>query len=297
MTAWQLARRGLAHYWRTNLAVVLGVATAVAVLSGALLVGDSVRGSLRTLVTDRLGRVDHVVVATTFFRAALADDVAADPSFAARFSSPAPMLMAQGFVTAQGSGRRTGNVAVYGVGDVSGPEPRDAFLSPALAADLAVGAGDAVLVRLQRPSAIPLESLHSRKADLGRTVRVTVRRVLGAPQVGEFSVRPQQGSVRAVFVSLARLQQDLEVPGRANVVSARCGASCGRVRRSTTWGCACDVSPRARWRLSRWRGSWTRGRNAPRARALRTPDSRRSRSSAIWPTRFASAPRRCRTRS
>ena len=36
-----LLTRSLRHYWRTNLAVVLGVATAVAVLAGALLVGDS----------------------------------------------------------------------------------------------------------------------------------------------------------------------------------------------------------------------------------------------------------------
>ena len=51
-----LVLRGLVYYWRTNLAVVLGVATAVAVLAGALLVGDSVRGSLRDLVLQRLGR-------------------------------------------------------------------------------------------------------------------------------------------------------------------------------------------------------------------------------------------------
>ena len=47
MDAFVLIRRGLRHYWRTNAAVVLGVATAVAVLAGSLVVGDSVRGSLR----------------------------------------------------------------------------------------------------------------------------------------------------------------------------------------------------------------------------------------------------------
>ncbi|HEY6509782.1 MAG TPA: ABC transporter permease [Vicinamibacterales bacterium] len=223
-----LALRGLVYYWRTNLAVVLGVATAVAVLTGALLVGDSVRGSLRALVTERLGRADQVVVSSTFFRAALADDLAADAAFTSRFSSVVPLLMAQGFLTAQENGRRVANVAVYGVDDrfwrfhgapdLAGPGSRDAFLSPALAADLAVGDGGAVLVRLQRPSAIPLESLHSRKSDLGRTVRVTVRRVLARASVGEFSLRPQQGEVRAIFVSLARLQQDLEIAGKANAI-------------------------------------------------------------------------------
>ena len=52
-----LVRRNLAHYWRTNVAVMLGVATAVAGLAGALVVGDSVRASLRDLVLNRLGKL------------------------------------------------------------------------------------------------------------------------------------------------------------------------------------------------------------------------------------------------
>lgn len=47
-----LVARNLVYYWRTNLAVMLGVATAVAVLTGALVVGDSVRASLRDLVSS-----------------------------------------------------------------------------------------------------------------------------------------------------------------------------------------------------------------------------------------------------
>ena len=46
MKAATLRTRSLRHYWRTNAAVVLGVATAVAVLAGSLLVGESVRASL-----------------------------------------------------------------------------------------------------------------------------------------------------------------------------------------------------------------------------------------------------------
>jgi ABC-type lipoprotein release transport system permease subunit len=230
-----LALRGLAYYWRTNLAVVAGVATAVAVLAGALLVGESVRASLRALVADRLGRADHAVVAATFFREALSGELARDPRLSPRFSSVAPLLVAQGFVTAQESGRRVGSVAVYGVDDrfwrlhglegVGGPGERDALLSPALAGDLEIEEGATLLVRLQRPSDVPIESLHARKDDLGRTVRVTVRRVLPRATVGEFSLRPQQGEVRAVFVPLSRLQQDLEIPGRVNTILAALAAA------------------------------------------------------------------------
>ncbi len=230
MTAATLALRGLAHYWRSHLAVVLGVATAVAVLTGALLVGDSVRGSLRGLVEGRLGRADQVVVSTSFFRAALADDLAADARVSSSVAALAPLVVAQGVVTAQESGRRVGDVAVYGVddrfwrlhgmGDVTGPELRDGFVSPALAADLAVETGAAVLVRPQRPSAVPLESLHAKKDDLGRTVRVSVGRVLPRQSAGEFTLRPQQGDVRAIFLSLSRLQRELEVPGHVNTIVA-----------------------------------------------------------------------------
>ena len=83
MTRLQLVLRGLLFYWRTHVAVVLGVATAVAVLAGALLVGDSVRGSLRELVVERLGRTDQVVASATFFREPLADAVAGHPEFPA----------------------------------------------------------------------------------------------------------------------------------------------------------------------------------------------------------------------
>ena len=63
-----LILRNLRHYWRTNLAVVAGVAVAVAVLAGALMVGTSVRASLRALVAQRLGGTDTVVSSDRYFR-------------------------------------------------------------------------------------------------------------------------------------------------------------------------------------------------------------------------------------
>ena len=225
MSRVHLVLRGLLFYWRTNLAVVLGVATAVAVLAGALLVGDSVRGSLRELVVERLGRTDLVVASSGFFREALGAEIEADGAFAGSFTGIAPMIAARAVVTGQESGRRAGTVAVYGVDDrfwslhgidVAEPRDREALVSPALAAQLGTAPGDAILVRVQRPTDIPIESLHGRKDDVGRTMRLTVAAVLPRASLGEFSLEPQQGEIRAVFVPLSRLQQDLEAAGRVN---------------------------------------------------------------------------------
>jgi putative ABC transport system permease protein len=224
----RLIFRGLTYYWRTNVAVVLGVATAVAVLAGALLVGDSVRGSLRDLVLQRLGRADIVVLSSGFFREALAAEFQRDQAFGASFDGVTPLVVLQGLVTDQASGRRASRVQVYGVDDrfwrfhgvssVHGPAARDALVNHALAAEIGAAVGGTVLVRVERPSSIPIESLHGRKDNIGRTVRLTVRAMAAAAEVGDFSLQPQQGDVRAIFVPLRRLQQDLDVADRVNAL-------------------------------------------------------------------------------
>ncbi len=218
MSLTHLTLRSTTYHWRTNLAVVLGVAAAVSVLGGALLVGDSVRGSLRDLVLSRLGRTSDVVASMGFFREALAQDLVARGA-----ASAAPLIATRGFVTHEPSGRRATSVLVYGVDDrfwkFHGVEPRDGvFVSPALAAELGVSAGDVLLTRLQKPTDIPLESLFAHKEDVGRTVRLTATGALPAAQMGEFALQPQQGAVRAVFAPLRRLQRDLGVAGRVNTI-------------------------------------------------------------------------------
>jgi putative ABC transport system permease protein len=229
-----LVLRSLTYYWRTNLAVVAGVATAVAVLAGALLVGDSVRGSLRDLVLQRLGRTDLVVASGSFFGERLADAVRANPSFASSFDGVAPLIVVRGLLASQESGRRVGQVRVYGVddrfwtfhsvADITGPVDRDVLISTALARELGAHAGDTLLLRVQRPSDVPLESLHGRRQDLARTIRLNVRAVIAPSSLGDFSLEAQQGEVRALFVPLARLQEELGLAGRANTLLVSVGA-------------------------------------------------------------------------
>jgi ABC-type antimicrobial peptide transport system permease subunit len=230
MTTATLLRRNLVYYWRTNAAVVCGVAIAVAVLAGALLVGDSVRASLRELVLQRLGRAAYVVSASNFFREDLVAELSANPQFAgASFAGACPLVVFEGVVIDEASGRRGGGVQVYGVDErfwqFQGMDAarralgeREVALSAGLAAELGARAGGEVLLRIEKPSAIPVESLHGRKEDVGRTVRLTIREVLAAADLGEFSLRPQQGAVRAVFVPLKRLQKDAEQAGRVNTI-------------------------------------------------------------------------------
>ena len=225
----QLLKQNLVHYWRTNLAVAFGVATAVAVLAGALLVGDSVRASLRDLAVQRLGQTDRVITSNGFFRDQLANDMQSDSQFAvAGFAETCPLIALEGTVTHEPSKRVASRIKVYGVDErfwrfhhLPGKQPprnREVFLSEGLARELSATNGDSIVLRVEKPSAIPVESLHSRKEDLGSTLRLTVQETLSPDAVGEFSLQPQQGEVRAVFVPLSSLQKAIDQPDKANLI-------------------------------------------------------------------------------
>ena len=225
MTFGRLVRRSLSHYWRVNLAVVAGVGVAVAVLSGALLVGSSVRQSLRELALGRLGTVDTVVTAPTFFRERLAAELG---EAVADFEAAVPLIALNGFATDPASGRRAFGVQVYGIDERfwafhgrpshQVPGRGEAFLSEGLARELGIAAGAAILVRVERPTEVPLGSLHGQRDDVGRTTRLTVGATLSFADLGEFSLRQQQGSARVLFMSMSRLQASLAIGARANTV-------------------------------------------------------------------------------
>src|SRR5262245_33023856 len=74
MTSRTLIRRSLRFHWRGHLGVLLGAAIGSAAVIGALVVGDSVRGSLREAALQRLGWVDVAMApADRFFTQDLAE--------------------------------------------------------------------------------------------------------------------------------------------------------------------------------------------------------------------------------
>lgn len=85
--------RSLFFFWRVNLAVGLGVIAATAVLTGALLIGDSMRGSLKKISMDGLGKIDEILITDRFFREELADEISNDKEFKSEFPLTQPIVL------------------------------------------------------------------------------------------------------------------------------------------------------------------------------------------------------------
>ena len=229
----------LRHYWRPHAAVAMATAITTAVLVGSLFVGDSMRGSLRGLVTERLGDIESVLVGDRFFRAGLLDELRGVAGAAAMDAEPvalAPAILLRGAATVPESGSRASSVDIIGVDesffdfyDESSPPGFDradgqlfasVILNQSLAGELGAEVGDDLLLTLSRPSDVPRESLlgSTDSSDLVQTLRVSVREVVPDRGVGRFGLEPHQSLPLNAFVKLNDVQRALDQRGQVNAV-------------------------------------------------------------------------------
>ena len=231
LTNWNLALKSFFHYLRSNLGVALGVAAATAVLTGALIVGDSMRGSLRELTLDRLGAIDEVVVSDGFFREQLATELMENSelfsgegsSSTAGYSRAVPAIMFPNgtveFRSPDGI-ERAANVNVFGVNDafwglgddlgeikLSG---RQIVINQQLADQFSATDGAELTLRIPKPSQLPSESALGKTRDLVESLqRLEVVRTVPNRSVARFSLQPNQAEPANIFVPLELLQESL----------------------------------------------------------------------------------------
>ena len=236
MSLFRLITRSLLFHGRMNLAVSLGIAAATAVLTGALLVGDSVRGSLKHLALDRLGKIDEVLIADRFFRQELAREVAGESSVKEqRWQTVPAIVVPSATVETQGPEqvRRSSGVTLIaspgGFWDMGREATRPAkmplgnevVLNAPLAEELGVKAGDTLILRLAKAAQIPADSALGRKSDrITSLADLKVAAIVPAESLGRFSIHPAQTTPRNIYVPLPLVQEALAVPGQINCILA-----------------------------------------------------------------------------
>ncbi len=225
MTFTALLFRNLRYHWRGNLAVFLGVALGTAVLTGALFVGDSLRGSLKELTLDQLGWVEQALTPGRFFRAKLAEEVGGEPVIMLQAS--ASRLDAAGKTI-----KSIPKVALLGVessfwtmsgipGFLGHPGSSPFIINQTLAQALGVRVGDTVSFNVQKNDAVPRETLLGKRDDVVQAITFTVREILPDEGMARFTLRPSPEPARNAFVPLSFLQEQLNLPGKVNAILAR----------------------------------------------------------------------------
>jgi putative ABC transport system permease protein len=222
MTFLRLLMRNLSFHWRGNFAVLLGVVVGCAVLTGALLVGDSLRGSLRDQTLARLGWVEQTLVAPHFFRQQLGNGVF--DSLAGRIGTVLFLQTsaAKGESTLRGANLLGVDESFFDPGKMPLPlTTNQAVVNRAVAEQLHLKEGDEITVQFQKPEAVPQEAGLGKKNVELTSWTLKVGHILDPNEFGAaFSLSPQLQAPRNIFVPLKQLQEQLGVSGKVNVLLA-----------------------------------------------------------------------------
>jgi putative ABC transport system permease protein len=218
--------RSLIHYRRMHLAVALAAATATATLTGALLVGDSVRATLRYAFDTRLGNVSWVLsTQERFFTEGLSRRLEKEDI------DTAPVLMLRGMVTRGDGAVRVNQLHVLGVDDrffdmslagnlPAGLEEGTALVNAALAARLKIKEDNVneLILRIDNPAAISRNLVLAPFKDSTISMRLPVTGVADDMHFGRFSLEANQQEPLNLFVPIAWLQKQINRGKQANLL-------------------------------------------------------------------------------
>jgi putative ABC transport system permease protein len=222
-----LIARGLWFYRRTHLGVIGAAAVATAVLTGALLVGDSVSGTLHQTARLRLGSTSVAMSSgDNFFQTRLGDELAGNLN-----ARVAAAIRVAG-VGSRGDDQpgRAGSVNVLGVTEAFwklAPSPPSGkaelkggqvAINEPLAARLGVKPGEQILLTISKPSLLSRDAPLSRTSDTAKTLRLDVVAIVSPEQFGRFSLHADQAAPLNAFLPLEWLAEKLELVGRANLL-------------------------------------------------------------------------------
>ena len=208
MTIYQLILQSIRHFWKQDLLLALGVALTTAVITGALIVGDSVKYSLEKIVSLRLGNTTHTISAgDRYFTAPLAIRLER------KINTPVTsLLLLEGMASSVGGQHRLPRVQVLGIRDdfskaggngyqLESIAPGEAFISRNLAERLDLRPKDEFLLRVKKLSLIPLNTPFVSDAELIRPVSIRVAGVLDDDEMGRFHLKNIQTAPFNIFLS------------------------------------------------------------------------------------------------
>ncbi|MCB9881309.1 MAG: FtsX-like permease family protein [Planctomycetes bacterium] len=236
MTFTGLVLRNLRYFWRSHVGVILGVAVATAVIVGALAVGDSVRASLSDIAHRRIGAIDVAVLSgDRFFRDDLGRRLERSMLPTETSRTVATTLDVRGFCKTTSGEARSAIANVHGIEasfyrlapSVRSRAPGQRRAAPSsgkchvdvhLAKRLGIDVGSTILVRVERPSAMPRDMVMATIDDVSLALRIEVEALLSDDEFGRFGLVASQVPQSNVFVALDWLQHELDMLGRTNAI-------------------------------------------------------------------------------
>jgi len=231
-----LARKLARQWWPQMAALSLACGVVTATIVGSLGVGDGVQRGLAQLARERLGGIQAAVLAADVFTDRLTERVATGLRNQTG-ATAVPAIVLEVTVEAGTGGPSTratllacDDVAPLGFGTAWSDRPPPSAagsgvsINQPLATSLAVGPGDAIVLRIPRRSEVPADSPLGRRDAGSDGRRLRVAAVLPDAGLGRFALRPVQATAPLIVTSLATARGMLRSDTATNALFI-CGAA------------------------------------------------------------------------
>ncbi|HAN77086.1 MAG TPA: hypothetical protein DCQ31_04560 [Bacteroidales bacterium] len=196
----------LSFYKKQHFLLGFAIVIASLVITGSIIVGDSVKGSLQTMAKNRLGSTSHVFSSgERFFTSELNRKLSK-----ALDVKTADVLFLKAFAANPDAELRANNVSIFVCdSNFAGFFSAESFrlaenevaINQTIAAKLNLKPGDEFIVKLQKPQLIPLNAPFASETDRMNSGRFTVKQILADNQGGRFSLRNSQVPENSIFIA------------------------------------------------------------------------------------------------
>ncbi len=221
--------KSLWHFRRSYLGVVAGTIVGATVLLGAILAGDSVNHALLRLASLRIGQTDFVLTAGDhFFSQELADTIDSSEDIEA---APALLLISSASrselnlkatqVQTLGVDRRLWQMAPQSFDFDFESERGVVAVNRRLAERLRLEVGDSFVFRVEKPGLLSRDAPLSGSKDNVLGLRARVARIIEDDEFGRFSLEANQIAPFTIFAPISWIQDQIEYPGRINLLLAK----------------------------------------------------------------------------
>ncbi len=228
MNLFSLILKNIRHYRRSWLLTLAGSVIGTAVLTGALITGDSVRYSLAHMVDWRLGKTSLALAPSDrYFRAELAGELSGKSDI-----SVVPAYLTKGNLTNPKENLYLNQVNVVGIDQNFSmiwdemPETPDIFqiredeavISANVAERLTLRPGDAIILKVPDEGFAPSNApFVSDQPDM-KIRRFTISAIASDQHGGRFSLNNNQNAPFNIFLNLKSLSNLTGIPGFANTL-------------------------------------------------------------------------------
>ena len=222
MSILRLSLKGLIYNWRLSVCLLLGTFLASSILAGSLLVGDSVKKTLKSKAFERIGTIDSALITGDRY---ITDDFVEKLSEKFKTDHISGILRFPGTLNTPDKSIRSNSININGVdsqfwnlfnNEISSNDY--IAINESLAAQKNLSVGDRVIIKYELPGRVSKDAPLSGETEKIGTISGEITNIISADKGGQFSILAEQKSTLNIFVPLKLLQEESGKVDRCNLV-------------------------------------------------------------------------------